>query len=243
MTDVVALKQANARRWADARLLKAESFVAVARRLADPNAQLRYRAVSATTGVPWFVVAVIHERESSQDWTASLAQGDPWSAISSHIPAGRGPFKSWEEAATDALVNCGPHARSNQDWSIGGVLTMLEGYNGLGYAMRGAPSPYIWAGTNQYQCGKFVRDGVFDPKAVDQQLGCAGLLRAMMGLDQSVTFAAVTAASTNPASKTPRYHPPDPPQSLPPSVTSPAAGSIGAFIASILSAILKLKGK
>jgi hypothetical protein len=75
-----------------------------------------------------------------------------------------------------------------KDWSIGGTLTMLEEYNGLGYASRGRPSPYIWSGTDQYVSGKYVRDGVYDPNAVDQQLGCAGLLMAMMALDPTITF-------------------------------------------------------
>jgi hypothetical protein len=78
--------------------------------------------------------AVVHERESSQNWNGSLAQGDPWNLVSTHVPAGRGPFKSWEDAAVDALVNCHPFAARNMDWSIGGTLTMLEQHNGLGYS-------------------------------------------------------------------------------------------------------------
>jgi lysozyme family protein len=67
----------------------------------------RYVAVSDKTGVPWFVIAVIHEREASQSWRANLAQGDPWNRVSVHVPKGRGPFKSWEDAivAADSLVN------------------------------------------------------------------------------------------------------------------------------------------
>lgn len=30
------------------------------------------------------------------------------------------------------------------------MLAKLEQYNGLGYAARGRPSPYIWSGTDQY---------------------------------------------------------------------------------------------
>jgi len=124
MTDLVALKAANANRWAKAKLTR--SFTSVAKRLAAPEAKGRYQAVSAKTGVPWPFIAVAHERESSQDWTGSLAQGDPWNRASTHVPAGRGPFKSWEEAAVDALVNCSPWAARNKDWSAAGTLTMLE---------------------------------------------------------------------------------------------------------------------
>jgi lysozyme family protein len=190
MTDLNALKQANAKRWANAKLTR--SFTAVATRLVAPVAKARYQGVSARTGVPWPFIAVAHERESSQNWAGSLAQGDPWNKVSVHVPAGRGPFKSWEDAAVDALVNCAPFAARNKDWSIGGTLTMLEQYNGLGYASRGIPSPYIWSGTDRYVSGKYVRDGVFDPHVVDQQLGCAGLLMAMMALDPTITFTGAT---------------------------------------------------
>jgi lysozyme family protein len=110
---------------------------------------------------------------------ANLAQGDPWNRQSVHVPKGRGPFNSFEEAAIDALANCAPNAAKNKDWSAGGALTLLERYNGLGYAAKGLPSPYVWAGTDQYTKGKYVADGVFDPNYVDRQLGCAGLLIAM----------------------------------------------------------------
>lgn len=186
MSTNVALIAANASRWASAKLTR--DFTSIARHLVSPNAKPRYLAVSAKTRVPWAVIAVIHERECSQDWTGSLAQGDPWSRVSVHVPAGRGPFTSWEECAIDALVNCPPHAAANKDWSIGGTLAKLEEYNGLGYAARGRPSPYIWSGTDQYRSGKYVRDGVYDPNAIDSQPGCAGLLMAMMALDPTIMF-------------------------------------------------------
>lgn len=188
MTNIPALKAANAQRWANAKLLRGPVFAAVAKRLVDPAAKAHYASVEAKTSVPWAVIAVTHERECSQDWHGSLAQGDPWNHISTHVPAGRGPFASWEDAAVDALVNCSPHASRWGDWTIGGTLTLLEEYNGLGYAARGIASPYVWSGTDQYHGGKYVRDGVFDPRAFDQQLGCAGLLMAMGELDSSAKF-------------------------------------------------------
>jgi lysozyme family protein len=130
MTDLLALQRMNAQRWTKARPTR--NFVAIAKRLISPSAKSRYQVVSAKTGVPWPVIAVIHERECSQDWTRSLAQGDPWGGVSVHVPAGRGPFKSWEDAAVDALNDCAPYAGRNKDWSIGALLTKLEEYNGLG---------------------------------------------------------------------------------------------------------------
>lgn len=186
MTDLTTLKQANARRWAKAQLTRRSEFMAVAPRLVAPFAKTIYQAVAAATGVPWYFIAVVHEREASQSWLASLAQGDPWNRKSTHVPANRGPFQSWEEAAIDALVNCAPHAANNKDWSIGGLLTMLEQYNGLGYAGHAVPSPYIWSGTSAYVSGKYIRDHVYDANAVDKQLGCAGLLLAMAELDSTI---------------------------------------------------------
>ena len=187
-------------------------------------------------------MAGARERECSQDWGGSLAQGDPWNRISVHVPAGRGPFKSWEEAAVDALVNCAPYAGRNKDWHIGATLTKLEEYNGLGYAARRQPSPYIWSGTDQYEKGKYVRDGVYDPNAVDHQLGCAGLLLAMTALDPSIKFDGAASAQPQdhplpPAS--PKAQPVPAPGSKSPSITNPSPGSIGAFVAAILASLFK----
>src|SRR6266702_3608479 len=134
MTDLNALKAANAKRWVNARLTR--SFSGVAKRLVAPEAKSRYQAVEKRTGVPWAFIAVAHEREASQRWDTQLGQGDPLNRPSVHVPAGRGPFSTWEDGAYDALVNCGPYAARNKDWSIGGLLTLLERYNGVGYVNR-----------------------------------------------------------------------------------------------------------
>ena len=237
MTDLNALIAANAKRWASARLTR--NFTPVAKSLVA--AKPRYQVVEATTGVPWFVIAVIHERESGQNWFASLAQGDPWNRISVHVPAGRGPFKSWEEAAIDALVDCAPYLARNRDWSIGATLTQLEEYNGLGYAARGVASPYIWSGTDQYKSGKYVRDGVYDSAAIDSQPGCAGLLLAIMALDRTISFDGKMPLLVVSPSVT--KSPPNGPKPGSPSIANPARGSLGAFIASFLSAIFNPKRK
>jgi hypothetical protein len=68
------------------------------------------------------------------------------------------------------------------------MLTLLEQYNGLSYANANRPSPYIWSGTDQYTIGKVLVDHGPIEEVVDKQLGCAGLIIAMMGLDRSITF-------------------------------------------------------
>lgn len=217
MVDLVELQQTNAKRWANAKLTR--NFASVARSLVAPGAKAQYQLVEQKTGVPWYFIAVVHEREASQDWTGSLAQGDPWNKVSVHVPVGRGPFRSWAAAAVDALTNCSPYAARNKDWSVGSLLTRLEEYNGLGYAARGLPSPYIWSGTDQYKSGKYVRDGVFNPDVIDSQLGCAGLLMTMMQLDKSIELGKPVV------------------ETAPPSITKPAAGSIGASIAALIKTI------
>jgi lysozyme family protein len=239
MTDLNALKASNERRWANARVTR--SFSAIARHLVAPEAKTRYKAVSAKTGVPWPIIAVIHERECSQNWSGSLAQGDPWNKVSIHVPAGRGPFSSWEECAVDALVSCPPYAARNKDWSVGAALTKLEEYNGLGYAARGRPSPYVWSGTDQYVAGKYVRDGVYDPNVVDGQLGCAGLLMAMMTLDPEISFASAAAAPTSSPAQPKEPKMSSSPATSKPSLKNPSKGSIGAFIAALLSGIFRRK--
>lgn len=184
--DLAKLTAANLSRWKAAHIRAdlVNHTDGVAYRLV--SAKGRYQAVEMATHVPWAVIAVIHERESSQSWLASLAQGDPFDKISIHVPKGRGPFQSWEEAAIDALVNCDPHAARWDDWSIGGALTLLEQYNGLGYASMGRPSPYVWASTDQYRSGKYIADGHYDPNAIDRQIGCAALLMRMTVHDLTI---------------------------------------------------------
>jgi lysozyme family protein len=184
MSDLALLKHQNEQRWLVMKTDpgRALEIGGVAARLTDPKAQLRYARVENLTGVPRNVIAVIHEREASQNWHTQLGQGDPLDKVSTHVPKGRGPFATWEDGAVDALKNCPPYAAKWHEWDDGGTMTLLEQYNGLGYFIRGKPSPYIWAGSDQYVSGKYVADGVFCETCIDHQLGCAVLLRRMQEL-------------------------------------------------------------
>src|SRR5687768_16542984 len=112
---VKILTAANSNRWDRAKVKAGSksSFASVAKKLVA--AKDRYQAIEDATGVPWFVIAVIHQRESSQRWDRSVAQGDPWDKKSTHVPKGRGPFASFEEAAVDALKNCAPYVSRWKD--------------------------------------------------------------------------------------------------------------------------------
>ena len=186
---ISSLTAKNASRWSSAKLTRSSEFLKPAKTaIANKERYLSIAKRSSMPDIAWVFIAVSHYRESSQNFSKSLAQGDPWNSISTHVPKGRGPFKSFEDAAIDALVECAPYAARLKDWSIAGMLTNLERFNGLGYANKGIPSPYIWSGTNQYSSGKYIADGVFDPNAIDEQLGCAGLILTMMSLDQTIRF-------------------------------------------------------
>lgn len=194
------LKVKNKQRWDNMHISaqKGPLFKAVADRLIFQKP--RYEAVSKALAekgytIPWEFIAVAHQREASGDFTKYLGNGQPLNKKTTIVPKGRGPFASWEEGAIDALLNAAPYAAKNKDWSIGGTLTKLEEYNGLGYASKGLPSPYVWAGTDQYSAGKYVRDGVYDPNHVDTQLGCAGLLK-FMGYGSAAKVAPAVAATT-----------------------------------------------
>jgi lysozyme family protein len=178
-----------ARQW-DAMAItsaRARTVQAVAKRL--HAAKARYVAVERLTGVPWYMVAVIHERESGQRWDRSLAQGDPWNKVSTHVPKGRGPFASWEHAAYDALVTLkGLHRIFFEPSAVTleKVLYQLERYNGWGYFWKGLASPYLWGASTIQQYGKYVADGKFSATAWDQQIGAATLIRALMDIDKTI---------------------------------------------------------
>jgi lysozyme family protein len=202
MTDIPALIAKNAALWERANILpaRAAEVNGVAVRLCYPDAKARYLVIASATGVPWWVIAVIHEREAGQDFNCSIAQGDPLNRPSRHVPRGRGPFfnhpddpprqDAFYRGALDALESCPPYAARWKDWSAGGTLTLLELYNGTGYDdYHHEDSPYDWGATDQEQKGKYVSDGQYDPNAWDTQVGCAAMLKAMISLDPSITFA------------------------------------------------------
>lgn len=141
----------------------------------------RYAGVGGPLGIPWALVGVIHNMESSQNFGCHLHNGDPLDARTIQVPEGRPPTGNppftWEESATDALTFDGL-ARWN-DWTIPGMLYCLERYNGWGYRLYHpeVKSPYLWSGSNHYISGRYVADGTWSETAVSGQCGAATLLR------------------------------------------------------------------
>jgi lysozyme family protein len=143
----------------------------------------RYSAVGDSLGIPWYFIGVIHCLEASLRFDRHLHNGDPLTARTVQVPAGRpktgNPPFTWEESANDSLR----FEKLDQvtDWSLPGTLYRLEAYNGFGYRLRHPEvlSPYLWSFSEHYTKGKFVADGTFSPTAISKQLGAAVLLRRM----------------------------------------------------------------
>jgi lysozyme family protein len=150
----------------------------VSRILANQN---RYQTVASALSLPWYFVGTIHSLEASLNFNCHLHNGDPLTARTVHVPAGRpvagNPPFTWEESALDALAKLAGVI----DWSIPGTLYQMEGYNGFGYRTSHPEvlTPYLWSMSNHYTSGKYTADGLFDPQAVSSQTGGAVILRRM----------------------------------------------------------------
>jgi lysozyme family protein len=162
--------------------------------------QARYQSVAEPLGIPWYFVALVHTMETSLNFKRHLHNGDPLTARTVHVPAGRPlagqpPF-TWEQSATDALRFEG--LANLPDWSLPAILYRLESYNGFGYRkLRPAiNSPYLWSFSNHYTAGKFTSDHGFDPQAVSKQCGAAVIL-FKMAQDGIVTFASAASAGAD----------------------------------------------
>lgn len=145
--------------------------------------QARYADVGARTGVPWFLVAVIHSLEAGLNFQMHLHNGDPLTARTVHVPKGRPllgqpPF-TWEVSAVDALR--WKALAVNTAWDVASTLFRLEEYNGFGYRKYHPDvlSPYLWSGSNHYRAGKYVQDGLWSPIAASKQIGAAVLLKQL----------------------------------------------------------------
>lgn len=182
----------------------------VAQRKADQIISFkdRYLPLEAITGVPWYFIGLVHMRESNNNFNTHLHNGDPLNVKvngvltfkrTTHVPYNRpkappknGKTYTFEESAIDALL--GEFGTAKIDWSIEQIALLQETFNGFGYRNMGRPSPYLWAGSNQYSRGKYIRDRVYDPTVVDSQLGVMVVLKCVMDKLQGQVEAVPTAA-------------------------------------------------
>lgn len=210
--------------WESVKVRRRPQVETVARGIIADRA--RYEPVAKATGVPWFWIAIVHNRESNRDFKGVLHNGQKIIGTGKKttlVPKGRGPFATWEDAAIDALKL--RKLEQVENWTIPRMLYEFEGYNGWGYFGR-INSPYVWAATNHQQRGKYVADGKFDPKHWDNQLGAAAILKALDEMGVVRPAAPAEAPKPTPA--------PIPPQN-----------PLMAFLAALFGAVARLftKGK
>lgn len=145
--------------------------------------QHRYEEVSRKTGVPAQLIAALHWRESGGNFNTYLHQGDPLGKPAVHIPRNIPVFHKWEDAAVHALNmkqnTKNKYGLSSSSRDLPAMLAFSEVYNGLGYHNKSRVSPYVYSGTNAYDNGKYVADGVFNSNYKDKQLGVLAMLMSI----------------------------------------------------------------
>ena len=143
----------------------------------------RYKAVDAKTDVPWYVIAGLHNMESSGSFRHHLHEGSPLTRRTRWVPKGRpktgSPPFTWEYSAYDALKY------DNMDdvrWShLFDTLWAVQRYNGTGYWRyhRSTPTPYLYAKTSIERRGKYISDGKWSFTARSKQIGVAAIWKRM----------------------------------------------------------------
>lgn len=143
----------------------------------------RYQKIEDATGVPWYWIACVHNRESNRNFGTYLGNGQKLTQRTTITPKGRGPFSTFEAGAIDAIKY--KELDKIKDWPLERVLYEFERYNGFGYIGK-INSPYVWAATNKQERGKYVADGKYDGSHWDTQLGCAAILKCLEERDPEV---------------------------------------------------------
>ena len=143
----------------------------------------RYEAVATKVNLPAVLIAALHWRESTGNFDTYLHQGDPLGKAAVHWPTDIPIFHKWEDAAVHALNSKktvqGLFSVTGDTTDLVALASYAEYYNGLGYYFKSKPSPYVWAGTDQYTSGKYVADGKYSATATDKQLGVAMMIQSI----------------------------------------------------------------
>jgi lysozyme family protein len=143
-----------------------------------------YDEVRASVGVPLLFLIPIHEREASGAFSRHLHNGDPLTARTVHVPAGRpksgNPPFAWSESAADALRLQKVDKVTN--WSIERVLYEQHRYNGI----TSHASSYVFAGTQFYKSGMWVADHQYDPIKTDPRPGTLMHMKMLIKIDPTL---------------------------------------------------------
>jgi lysozyme family protein len=170
-----------------------------------------YTDVSHATGVPAIWLAAVGEREGGAGiFRTYFGNGDPLDRKTSDVPRGRGPFlgpNAFENGLRDAL-----HLDKIDQvvgWTWPRSMYEGEAWNGFGPREHGKHTGYLFAGTNIYTGGKYIRDNVWSATAIDEQVGIVPVMLKMVALEPALQLAgAVTPQETPPASVPPPMPPP-----------------------------------
>lgn len=158
----------------------------------------RYQPVTDAIGVPILFIGPSFEREGSSNFNLNPAQGWPLHSTSKIIPH-NGPFPNWFSAAIAAYKIDGLDKVGASNWTWEMICYYGEKLNGFGPRdVHHMHTSYLWGGTNIQTRGKYVRDGVFDPNEMDEQLGMMPVARRMLELDPSLALPAVPYVPTPP---------------------------------------------
>jgi lysozyme family protein len=153
----------------------------------------RFEEVTAVNGVPVVFIGPSFERESNCDFTRNPAQGWPLTSISRDVPH-NGPFRTWKDAALAAYHLNGLDKVGAANWTWELICFYGETFNGFGPRdLHHQHTSYLWGGTNIQTPGKYVRDHVYDPTVMDEQLGMIPVARRMAEIDPTVALPKVAA--------------------------------------------------
>lgn len=145
-----------------------------------------FEQIAKVTTVPAIVQMPILERECDGDLRCAMCNGERIIGTGHRttlVPMNRGPYRTFMDGAVDALHIDGLDAVAKRErWTQEVALYFEERYNGLGPRAHGRHTGYVWAGTNVYDGGKYIRDGKWDPNEWDRQLGTAAIMMAIAEL-------------------------------------------------------------
>lgn len=154
-------------------------------RLSNPKYRARYTALSSASGVPWYIIAVIHYRECSANFMGHLHNGDPLRSQTVDVPKDRpdppwppspwDPVTAWQTSAIDALKIDGFYGQ--KDWTLERSLFRLEGFNGFGTRSHGVIPNYLWNFSRYPTRGGYNADGHYEPDYASSQCGAAVILK------------------------------------------------------------------
>ena len=161
----------------------------------------RYEAVSDKTGVPWFVIGLLHLMESGADFSKHLHNGDPLTKKTINVPkgrpSGRGPW-TWEDSAIDAVVY--DKLDKVTQWPLPRIAYCIENFNGWGYRQYHpeVANPYLWSGCTHYARGKYVEDPPgsktrWAPNLESKQVGAMPVLRRLAEMVPELGFVSSSA--------------------------------------------------